>query len=208
VSRTGLWSPGDAVVLREVWRGRVWTARPVIVVRDDDLLMFFVPVGVRWYGPHDEDGRRVNAFVDAHMWHTAERTWEGSNVLSFAEPGRPHATLAFWDTAWTFLGWYVNVQTPLERTALGFDYLDQELDAWIDADGRCWEWKDEDELDRSVAAGIWSQADAERLRREAEAAVRRVLDNEPPFDRDWRAWRPDPSWPLPMLPPGWDALEA
>jgi hypothetical protein len=116
VSASGRWSPGDVVVLREVWQGRVWTARPVNVVRDDDLLMFFVPVGVRWYGPHDDDGTWVNAFVDARTWHTAERTWEGSNALSFAEPGRPHATLAFWDPDWMFRGWYVNVQTPLERT--------------------------------------------------------------------------------------------
>jgi uncharacterized protein DUF402 len=207
VSGPGRWSAGDAVVLREVWEGRVWTARPVTVVRDDDLLMFFVPAGVRWYGPLDDDGRWVSAFVDARGWHLAERTWEGSNVLSFAEPGRPHATLAFWDADWTFRGWYVNVQTPLERTPHGFDYLDQELDAWIDADGRAWEWKDEDDLDRSVAAGIWTAADAERFRREAEANVRRVLDREPPFDRDWASWRPDPSWPAPELPAGWDLLD-
>jgi Protein of unknown function (DUF402) len=201
------WSPGDVVVLREVWRGRIWTARPANVVRDGDLLMFFVPIGVRWFGPHDDDGRWVNAFVDARRWHIRERIWEGSNVLSFAEPGRPNAILAFWDPGWTFLGWYVNVQTPLERTPAGFDYLDQELDAWIPADGGHWKWKDEDELERSVAAGIWGAADAARFRREAEADVRRVLGREPPFDSDWRGWRPDPSWARPELSPGWDVVD-
>lgn len=201
------WSPGNAIVLREVWEGRVWTARPATVVRDDEALMFFVPFGVRWYGPHDDDGRWVNAFVDAHHWHIAERTWEGSNILSFAEPGRPHAILAFWDRDWTLLGWYVNAQTPLDRTRIGFDYLDQELDAWIDAETGSWEWKDEDELERSVRAGIWSDADAGRFRLEIETAVQRVLRREPPFDRDWRPWRPDPAWPIPELPPGWDLLD-
>jgi hypothetical protein len=199
--------PGDVVVLREVWEGRVWTARPVNVVRDDDLLMFFVPVGVRWYGPYDDDGEWINAFVDARAWHVAERTWDGSNVLSFAELGRPDATLAFWDPDWTFLGWYVNAQTPLERTRLGFDYLDRELDVWIDGETGSWEWKDEDELERSVVAGIWSRSDAERFHREAETAVHRVLESDPPFDRDWRSWRPDASWPFPELPAGWDEFE-
>jgi hypothetical protein len=27
---------GSVVGLREIWRGRVWKARPAIVVRDDD----------------------------------------------------------------------------------------------------------------------------------------------------------------------------
>lgn len=201
------WAPGDVVVLREVWEARVWTARPANVVRDDELLMFFVPVGVRWFGPVDDEGRWVNAFVDARGWRIGERAWRGSNVLSFAEPYRPNATLAFWDPAWSFLGWYVNVQTALERTPIGFDYLDQELDAWIPGDGGNWRWKDEDELRRSVAAGIWSAADAERFVREAEAAIARVLDGDPPFDRDWRSWRPDPSWPPPELPPGWDLVD-
>ncbi len=201
------WSPGDVVVLREVWRGRVWTARPVNVVRDDDRLMFFVPIGVQWYGPHDDDGRGVNAFVDARRWHLAQRTWDRSNVLSFAEPGRPHAALAFWDAQWRFLGWYVNAQTPLEREPLGFDYLDQELDLWLDGRDASWAWKDEDELERSVAAGIWSRDEAERIRSEVADLGRRVMERVPPFDRDWTSWRPDPSWPMPELPSGWDRLE-
>jgi predicted RNA-binding protein associated with RNAse of E/G family len=90
---------------------------------------------------------------------------------------------------------------------MGFEYLDQELDAWIEDDGASWEWKDEDELERSVSAGIWSEEDAERFRREARAAVHRVIDHEPPFDRDWSSWRPDPEWPVPELPAGWDLLE-
>jgi uncharacterized protein len=204
------WSTGDVVVLREVWDGRVWTGRPLTVVADrEDGLMFFVPIGTRGFTPYTLDGRPLHAFVDIEddAWEIRPTTWTQTHVLSFAEEGRPHATLAFWDPDWTFLGWYVNVQTPLERTSIGFDYLDQELDAWIPADGGDWTWKDEDELGRSVAAGIWSAADGERFRREAAAAVRRVLDGKPPFDRDWRAWRPDPSWPLPELPRGWDRVD-
>jgi len=28
---------------------------------------------------------------------------------------------------------------------------------------------------------------------------------DPPWPTGWEAWRPDPSWPVPELPPGWDA---
>jgi hypothetical protein len=210
VTRTGRRSPGEAVVLREVWRGRIWTGRPVTVVADgEDGLMFFVPVGARGFVPHTLDGAPLHAFVDVEgdAWEVCPTTWTETNVLSFAEEGRPHATLAFWDAAWAFRGWYVNLQTPLRRTAIGFDYLDQELDAWIERDGS-WGWKDEDELERSVAAGIWTPAEAERFRREGEHAVERVLERRPPFDRDWSWWRPDPAWQIPELPPGWDLIDA
>ncbi len=204
------WSPGDTVVLREIWSGRVWTARPTTVVCDrSDLLMFFVPLGSVAMMPFTRDGRPLHAFVDidASGWETRAAAWTDTSVLSFAEPERPHATLAFWDASWTFLGWYVNLQTPLQPTALGFDYLDQELDAWVDPETGSWSWKDEDELERSVAAGIWTQADAERIRREGGAIVTRILERRPPFDREWRDWRPDPAWTTPRLPAGWDRLE-
>jgi predicted RNA-binding protein associated with RNAse of E/G family len=209
VTHPDRWSPGDAVVLREVWRGRAWTGRPVTVVEDrPERLMFFVPVGVRGFVPSTPEGRPLHAFVDVpdDRWEIRPTTWTETNVLSFAREGRPHATLAFWDAHWTFRGWYVNLQTPLRRTAIGFDYLDQELDAWIEPDGS-WSWKDEDELERSVAAGIWSADEAQRIRREGEAAVAAVLEGRPPFDRDWRDWRPDAEWPMPDLRPGWDLVE-
>jgi hypothetical protein len=44
------------------------------------------------------------------------------------------------------------------------------------------------------------------MRADGERAVRRILDREPPFDRDWTTWRPDPSWPVPILPEGWDRV--
>jgi predicted RNA-binding protein associated with RNAse of E/G family len=209
VTRTDRWPPGDAVVLREVWRGRVWTGRPATVVEDrPDLQVFFVPVGARGFVPSTRDGRPLHAFVDVEDdgWEIHPTTWTQTNVLSFAREGHPHATLVFWDAEWAFRGWYVNLQTPLRRTPVGFDYLDQELDAWIEPDGT-WSWKDEDELERSVAAGIWSADEAERIRREGEEAVAAVLEGRPPFDRDWRSWRPDDSWPMPELGPGWDLVE-
>ena len=32
----------------------------------------------------------------------------------------------------------------------------------------------------------------------------RVIE-EWPFPTGWESWRPDPTWPLPAVPPGWDS---
>jgi len=101
--------------------------------------------------------------------------------------------------------WYVNLEEPLRRTELGFDTLDHELDVIVELDGS-WRWKDEDDLAESIRRGVIPAEEEPRLRADGERAVRRIVDREPPFDRDWSAWRPDPAWPLPVLPEGWDRV--
>ena len=55
----------------------------------------------------------------------------------------------------------MNLEEPLKRTAIGFDYLDQLLDIEIAVDLSSWKWKDEDELEEAVARGDY---DARRMR--------------------------------------------
>jgi predicted RNA-binding protein associated with RNAse of E/G family len=114
-------------------------------------------------------------------------------VLLFLGPdGSPHS-------------WYVNLEEPLRRTGLGFDTLDHELDVIVGLDGS-WRWKDKDDLAEAIRRGVIPAQDEPRMRADGERAVRRILDREPPFDRDWTTWRPDPSWPIPVLPQGWDRV--
>ncbi len=200
------WSPGETVVLREVWQGRVWTARPVAVVQDaDDQQMFSMPPGVVWKCAAGRDGRRLR--LPEPEWTLQDRALEPNHVLSFAWPGVAHAVLLFFDAGSAeLLRWYINLEEPLRRTPVGFDYFDHTLDIVVAPDLSSWEWKDEDELDEAVRRGIFSAHEARRFREEGERALTRLLNREPPFDRDWRAWRPDPAWPLPELPPGWDVI--
>jgi hypothetical protein len=45
------WAAGDRIVLREVWNGKVWAARPVTVVRDDsDLIALYDRDGMETAG--------------------------------------------------------------------------------------------------------------------------------------------------------------
>ena len=195
------WSPGDAVLVREVWHGRVFEARPAIVVRDEpEQTMFLVPGGVRCGLPIAEDGAELR--LPDRAWHLEVRERSPNPILSFAWPDTAYAVLR-WTTEEGTPVWYVNLQDPLRRTALGFDTVDHALDVIVELD-RAWRWKDEDELAEAVENGLFTTEDAERFRFEGERAVARILDREPPFDRDWSSWRPDPSWPTPSLPDGWD----
>ena len=199
--------PGESVALRETWRGRVWAGRPAIVVRDqDDLSMFYVAPGARCFGPggrHDEWLAKKAPGVE---WTLEEWVWASTHVLSFAWPEAGHAVLHFWDEEWTPRCWYVNVQEPLRRFAMGFDTFDHDLDVVIEPDRSSWRWKDEDDVATGIRIGAYTDLDAEGFRREGEHGLRRVLDREPPFDGEWEGWRPDPSWGPPQLPADWDRL--
>ncbi|GAC1527312.1 MAG: hypothetical protein NVS2B16_35390 [Chloroflexota bacterium] len=83
--------------------------------------------------------------------------------------------------------------------------MDLMLDLLV-APNRVWAWKDEDEFDALVSAGIIGAGEAARVWEEAGAVAHRVEVNEWPFSEPWHEWRPDPTWRPPELPPGWEAL--
>ncbi len=165
------WKAGDTVVLREIWRERIWTARPVTVVDDmPDQQIFYMSPGARWMCPRDDRGEWLR--LPAEDWTLGERTLTTERVLSFAWPHVAYAVLLFWeDVTREFARWYVNLQEPLRRTGGGFDYLDHALDVVIAPDRSSFAWKDEDELralangvDYGLAAGIWSADTSKALR--------------------------------------------
>ncbi len=198
--------PGEAVALRDVLWGRIWAARPVTVaLDDDDGWMFYIPIGTTWFGPPSHEGA-IRLKAPGAEWTLVERRWSEAHVLSFAWPGAGHAVLHFWDERWRPRSWYVNVEAPLRRSEVGFDTLDHDLDVVIEPDRSSWRWKDEEDVAEGIALGVYTETNAEAFRMQGEAGLRRVLEREPPFDREWADWRPDPSWLAPVLPPGWDRI--
>jgi predicted RNA-binding protein associated with RNAse of E/G family len=201
---TGVWKPGDQVAVREVWDGRVWSATPAVVVQDDpDQRRFWIPAGTTMKYAVDRDQRELRLYAD--RWSLADRTFS-RGILSFAWPDTQHVVLAMWREDGTFEGWYVNLETPVGRDDRSYDFVDHCLDVLVPADRSTWTWKDEEELAEAVRMGIFTAEEAAGFRAEGERAARRVLDREPPFDADWSGWRPDPSWPIPVLPDGWDRV--
>ena len=119
-------------------------------------------------------------------------------------PGRPFSVWLLWSPAWEFKSYYVNLEAPFARSAVGFDSSDHTLDVCVRAD-RTWYYKDQDELDTRIEVGLVDAEAAARVRRDAEQAVALIEGWQPPFDSGLEEWRPDPAWPLPELPPRWDA---
>jgi predicted RNA-binding protein associated with RNAse of E/G family len=94
----------------------------------------------------------------------------------------------------------VNLQAPLAESPLGYDTTDWQLDLWIPEGGEA-EWKDEEDLARALELGLMTPDEGRLAREEAE----RVLE-EWPFPTGWEDWQPNPAWPLPTLPEGWDVV--
>jgi hypothetical protein len=57
-----------------------------------------------------------------------------------------------------------------------------------------------------VQADLITFAEAAEVRAEGQRIVERIEANAAPFNEPWHDWRPDPHWPLPELPEGWDQL--
>ena len=188
------------VIFRSVFRGRVNFATPGWVLEEtaEQVVLATVPGAetAQLVGPREANLAKLAAGVEEPQevpWHTQRRLW----VMPF---GVAHAIGHFWDHATDeFIGYYVNLQAPLRRTAIGFDSCDHVLDIVVDPDG-AWHWKDEAELDEAIVLGIFDAAETAAIRAEGErviATLPRLLPT------GWETWRPDPSLPALRLPVEW-----
>jgi hypothetical protein len=178
-------------VWRDVHRGRVWRAQACRIVEESaELLVLWMPAGSQAKVPRGglripgEDWELVDVVPKRHQICVARR-------------GRAHSIYVFWRDGWELEHWYVNFERPLQRTPLGVDTFDEKLDLIVRPDGT-YVWKDEDELEQAAAVGL---LDPDEVRAEAERVVA-----EWPFPTGWEDWRPDPDWPVPRLPDGWDVV--
>lgn len=209
-----VWTPGDVIVHQEVWGGRVWAARPLVVVEDaDERLLLWIPQGTRRKVPATPPDRvdpptrreRVIENLARCDWVHVDHEWDVDN-LWLLRPGDWHALWVSWLDGRHY-GWYVNLQQPLRRTPLGFEAMDMMLDVVVEPD-LTWRWKDEDEFADLVDRGLVDAATGDRVRREGEAVIGRVERRTAPFSEPWPGWRPDPAWSRPELPAGWDVVQA
>ena len=189
---------GEPIVRRDVWRGRPWVGWSGIVVDDsDDLLVLYMPEGGELaIAPGDFPG-------GAHPWSGKER-WSGHGVLQLQRPGEMHAIWVFWTGAERELSsWYVNIQEPFRRTSIGFDTQDLELDLVIAPNGS-WRWKDEELIAAWVDKGRWTADEVAAIRAEGDRIAAELDAGRRWWSDSWAAWEPDPSWPVPALPKGWE----
>ncbi len=201
-------APGQAILLRELWRGRVWSARPELVVQDTpDLLALFICPGAVFKFPSTPEGGRPTPLTRANCdWQMVDSPWVGqTGCLRLTIPGNDYSVLLFRNDDGSLRGWYINFEDPLIRTARGFDYMDQVLDIIVKPDLLTWHWKDEDELEQCLALGLISPQRARAMHEEGKQVVA-LLQSGMSIYNGWENWKPDPAWVSPVLPDGWDKV--
>ncbi|GAA0960830.1 DUF402 domain-containing protein [Kribbella koreensis] len=205
------WAPGTRIEWVYEGTGRfseLPNVRPMTVVRDDeDGLVAWLAPGTPVIKPVLLDGRETRHAGPEGMF-TEDRVlkldiWHGTGILKVAPAGKPWSVWHFWSSDETFLGWYVNLESEHQRDleAKRTTSQDYVLDLWIHPDRRI-EWKDEDELEGAVAAGRYTQAEADRITASAHTAIQDIEAWTTPFSEDWQSWRPDPHLRLPEAPTG------
>lgn len=202
---------GEPVVWRSVWRsdrvvGTVW---PWVIVEDSDqLIALYRPSGTPGKQRSGEFGGPRKRMLIHWDGGYRDLLWHSVNVLALYRPGDMHSVWRAWDAGTWNLKWrYVNLEDVWRRTPFGFDSKDLYLDLWARPGEDEWHWKDEDELDWIVENGRLAAEEVPLIRAEGERAVDRIRRREPPHDREWDTWRPDPSWMVPGLPTEWQEYE-
>lgn len=204
------WPAGTPVIVRYVGHfDGILHGRPHVVVRDDAaLLALYLPAGTPLGLKYEERLDRVSRSAEERTARAetaaATRVWREFDVLRLIPPGARHSTWLFWRGG-RHLGWYVNMEAPYRRHALGIDTTDNIVDLWVTPELE-WRWKDIEELDDRVERGLIHPYEAAAFRREGERVIAAVESRASPFCDGWEQWTPEPAWPNPTLPAGWAEL--
>jgi len=191
--------------MRGVWRGKLWWAAPVTIVKDaPDLIALYWKAGTPNMAPAKRPTPHDLLFNEIHL---VPRKWTETDVLMLVTPGSSHAVYVMWETRQAKLRqWYIDLQEPLHRTELGFDTMDHLLDIVISADLSTWHWKDKDEFEEAIALGVFSTEEAQSIYAEGERALKLFQTRKSPFCDGWENWSPPRQWEIPVMPKGWDKI--
>jgi uncharacterized protein len=199
---------GEPALIRFFKRERLWDVSAVTVVADtESLVALYLAAGMPRKVPCRRDGTFSRELcLNDEEYELVDGVWTTTDTLWLIRPGAAHATTLFWTQGQgELLCWYINLQAPFRRTRLGFDTSDHLLDVVVAPDLSGWTWKDEDEFEQAQACRFLSTDEARRIRAEGERVIETVLRRQSPFRDGWERWRPDPTWPAPTIPTGWDA---
>jgi Protein of unknown function (DUF402) len=157
----------------------------VTVVADTpEVIALYMMSGTIYKHPRAIDGSPVPHFLPDE-WMLVDQQWLGGGALYLSLPGQWYVLMGlFADDNQRIEQWYVNLQTPYQRTRLGFDYLDQELDIVINRELSEWRWKDEVQFLDAQRRGRIPVEQAAHVRRVGEHIVGRVRTTLSPAEKD------------------------
>jgi hypothetical protein len=197
------WAPGEVIVHREIAWGRPWLAIPERVIEDrDGLLVTYIATGAPFgYAPGPWPTE-----TGLHPWYPKER-WEGHGTLVVQRPGDAYAVWHFWGgEERRFEAWYLNLQEPFRRTAIGYDTQDHELDVIVLEDGQ-WFFKDDEKMEQRIREGRYSPDEVLEIRALGNRIGVMLDARDTWWDPAFAAWAPDPTWDPPSLTAGWEAVD-
>jgi hypothetical protein len=227
-------APGE-VLVRRYWRGghlqRFYLVR--VAADDDRGLRLWMPAGSPWWrlaAPDGDETSEPDASAEPARPRLVRETWTGPDVLVWLPEQAPYAVSWLWDDG-IFAGWRVSLEEPYVRWAdrgcAGVDTVDHLVDLVVRPD-HTWRWQSRGEHAQPTADGDggtpvgrppagparfvdpldWAHPQAAQLRASAERLIKLVEARQFPFDGTWRGFRPDASWTVPALPPGYDRPRA
>jgi uncharacterized protein len=196
---------GASILYRVVdEHGKINDVKPVKVIEDSRArTVLWLPQGTPTLKPELLHPTRSGPRRWDKGWRLVESFWRRSEALIIIQGSQSRAVWLKWSKDRNFLGWDINLQSPLCRTHLGFDIEDHQLDIVVEPN-RQWRWKDEDELALAIERGRLTVEQAQEVRREGEAAVTDIEAFRSPFCDGWERWRPGPELQMPILSPAWN----
>ncbi|MDO5662246.1 MAG: DUF402 domain-containing protein [Brachybacterium sp.] len=205
MSATPWWSPGDHVTWTYYTpQHPTRTVRPGTVVLDDDRgIVVWIAPGTEVLLPVLEGGAALRRAGDEGMFtqprRQSKQLWTGNGILMIGLPGRPYSVWLFYKDDGSLGCYYVNLESPLERTAEGVATRDLVLDLVV-LPRRDWHYKDEDELEGAERVGYFSPEEADEIRAAGRTAEQDIGRWEYPFNAGFEYFFPDPRWTIPALP--------
>ncbi len=176
---------------------KVFWAYPTIVVEDSSsLIALYLPSGA--VGKDTETKPTPQELMKPERIRVVDYTWERTDVLMLIVPGDAFSVYLMWEAGTHVLdGWYINIQDPIRRTAIGYDTMDHMLDNVVSQDTAKWYWKDEDEFLEAEVIGFYSHEKTKAIRAAGERALALLTSERASFYRKWESWLPDPAWKTP-----------
>jgi predicted RNA-binding protein associated with RNAse of E/G family len=201
---------GEVVHIRYVLSdGRIEMCWPCRVIEDShDSLALFIAAGTKYKAEPKRTAAQKRASPSPPVPRN-EYVWR-SDTLRLMFPGRSHSVWLFWESREgrrSFSKYFVNLEEPFRRTAIGFDTQDHTLDVLVQPDGT-WAWRDETEFDNHVREGFFTPALVQAVRSEAARVIDDISRGVHPCLKGWSTWTPDPRWKIPDIAPGWETVAA
>jgi uncharacterized protein DUF402 len=187
--------------------GRIEMCWPCRIVEDNErLLALFIAAGSKYKaGPKRTAAGKLS--MPRAPLPPDEYVWR-KDTLRLMFPGRQHSVWLSWvntGVSRAFSGYFVNMEEPFRRTAVGFDTQDHTLDIEVTPE-LSWKWRDTQELDEHVKHGFYTASLASEAWREGRRAIDEILRGTHPCLDGWRDWEPDARWEVPRVPAEWSSV--